>query len=368
MRVPYARPSIGQAEVDLVLDAVAHGWGSDRDRHIELFQSEFASFVGSEYAIATSSCTGALHLGLAALGIGPGDEVILADTNWIATLAPIVHLGATPVLVDIKSDIWCIDPDHVSAAITPRTKVVIATHLYGNVADIEDLQTICEDYDLWLAEDAAEGIGSRYGMRHVGSMGDFGVFSFHGSKTITTGEGGMFVTNNPELFEQVLTLSNHGRSRAEKRMFWPERIGFKFKMSNLQAALGLAQLRRVEGMIREKQHTLKTYASRLENDRVHFNPVQPGRISGGWMPTLSLSEANPRVAEVIASLRGCGVDARPVFAPLTSIRPGSGRVGLQADYFFRRALNLPSPLSMTEEEVAWVVENVSRLLRQHRLK
>jgi len=154
MRIPYARPSIGQVEVALVLDAVANSWGPNRDYYVERFQTEFATYVGSSFAIATSSCTGALHLALAALGIGSSDEVILADTNWVATLAPVVHLGATPVVVDIKPDTWCIDPDQVAAAINARTRAVIATHLYGNVADLEDLQSVCDGHDLWLIEDA----------------------------------------------------------------------------------------------------------------------------------------------------------------------------------------------------------------------
>lgn len=344
MHIPYAHPSIGSVEVDLVVDAVANGWGIDRNKYLNMFQAEFASYVGSGFAIAASSCTGALHMGLAALGIGPGDEVILADTNWVATLAPIVHLGATPVLVDIRSDTWCVDPECVADAVTPRTRAVVATHLYGNVADVEDLQAICEAHGLRLIEDAAEGIGSRYGERHVGSIGDFGVFSFHGSKTITTGEGGMLVTCNPELHQRVETLSNHGRSHSETRMFWPERIGFKYKMSNVQAALGVAQIRRVSELVAEKQRFLDAYRSAFaESNMGVVSPVQAGRVNGGWMPTLELR--TPTASGALTRLADASIDARPVFAPLSEIFPRYGsRMNHNARRFFQHALNLPAPL------------------------
>lgn len=351
MRIPYARPSIGQVEVALVLDAVANSWGPNRDHYVERFQTEFATYVGSSFAIATSSCTGALHLALAALGIGSSDEVILADTNWVATLAPVVHLGATPVVVDIKPDTWCIDPDQVAAAINARTRAVIATHLYGNVADLEDLQSVCDGHDLWLIEDAAEGIGSRYGEQHVGSLGDFGVFSFHGSKTITTGEGGILVTNNPDLYERALTLSNHGRSRYETRMFWPERVGFKYKMSALQAALGVAQVGRVAELVTEKQETLRWLRESLADvPDIRFNPHQPGRTSGAWMPTLEYRDVNGASA-MVSALRSMGIDARPVFAPLSQLGLAESRYfNRAAQVFHARALNIPSPADLSGEE------------------
>ena len=175
-------------------------------------------------------------MGLKALGVGQGDEVILADTNWIATVSPIVHLGATPIFVDVDPENWCIDPQKVSTAVTSKTKAIIATHLYGNLCDMDKLQEIAKKYRIALIEDAAEAIGSIYKDKVAGSIGTFGVFSFHGTKTITTGEGGMLVTNDQELFEKVTTLSNHGRVKGQPKQFWSEEIGFKLKMSNIQAA------------------------------------------------------------------------------------------------------------------------------------
>src|ERR1700674_4408479 len=241
-RIYYTKPSITELEIRYATDAAANGWGEHCYDYIRRFEALFREHLGVEYAIATSSCTGAMHMGLAALGIGKGDEVILADINWIASVAPVTYLGATPVLVDILPDTWCLDPAKVEAAITPRTKAIIAVHLYGNLCDMDALLAIGAKHGIPLIEDAAEAIGSQWHGRRAGSMGIFGTFSFHGTKTVTTGEGGMFVTRDHALYERVLTLSNHGRARGELRKFWPERLGFKYKLSNLQAAVGCGQM------------------------------------------------------------------------------------------------------------------------------
>ncbi len=245
-RIHYTKPSITELEIRYATDAAANGWGEKCYEYINRFEKAFKSHLGVKYAIATSSCTGALHMGMAALGIGPGDEVIMADTNWIATASPIVHLGATPVFVDILPDSWCLDPELVEQAITPRTKAIVAVHLYGNLCDMEQLLSIGKKYGIPVIEDAAEAIGSVYHGKRAGSMGKFGAFSFHGTKTLTTGEGGMFVTNDLELYEHVLTLSNHGRARGQTKQFWPDMVGYKYKMSNIQAAIGCAQIERIE--------------------------------------------------------------------------------------------------------------------------
>ncbi len=184
-RIYYTKPSITDLEVRYATDAAANGWGDRCYEYIMRFEDAFKAHLGVQYAIATSSCTGALHMGMAALGIGPGDEVILADTNWIATAAPIVHLGATPVFVDILEDTWCVDPDLVEKAITPKTKAIVAVHLYGNLCEMDRLLAIGAGHGIPVIEDAAEAIGSVYHGQRAGSMGRFGAFSFHGTKTLT---------------------------------------------------------------------------------------------------------------------------------------------------------------------------------------
>jgi len=362
-RIAYTKPSITDLEVEYATDAARNGWGDRCYEYIHRFEAEFREFVGSEYAVATSSCTGAMHMGLHALGIGRGDEVILADINWIATAAPIVHVGATPVLVDILPDSWCIDPEAAEAAITPRTKAIVATHLYGNLCDLDRLQDTCQRHGLHLVEDPAEGIGSYWGERHVGSIGKFGSFSFHGTKTMTTGEGGMFVTSDPELYEHVLTLSNHGRARGQTRQFWPDMVGFKYKMSNLQAAVGVAQLERIGELIAGKRQVFEAYASRLSDLPLAMNPEPAGTRNGYWMPTIVAEEGVPFDRDaLLADFATHAIDGRVFFWPLSMLPMFDDRPDNAVAYsVYGRAVNLPTYHNLRSEDI----DRVCALVRLH---
>jgi len=342
--IPYTRPSITELEIRYASDAAANGWGEQCYAYIEEFENRFKSYVGTGYAIATSSCTGALHIGLAALGIGPGDEVIMADSNWIASAAPITYLGAKPVFVDILSDTWCLDPERVEAAITDRTRAILAVHLYGNLCDMDRLLATGEKYDLPVIEDAAEALGSCWRESHAGTLGKFGVFSFHGSKTLTTGEGGMFITGDESLYEKVLTLSNHGRSRTS-RQFRPETIGYKYKMSNIQAAIGCAQMERADDLIKRKREVFQYYSNRFRKfDGIKMNPEPPGTVNGYWMPTI-VFDKELRISRdtIIDALKCKDIDARIFFDPLSSMDMFEKISGNAVAYdICKRALNLPS--------------------------
>lgn len=361
-RIHYTKPSITELEVRYATDAAANGWGERCYDYILRFEDAFRTHLGVEYAIATSSCTGALHMGMAALGIGPGDEVIMADTNWIASAAPIVHLGATPVFVDILPDSWCLDPALVEQAITPRTKAILAVHLYGNLCAMDELLAIGERHGIPVIEDAAEAIGSVYHGRRAGSMGRFGAFSFHGTKTLTTGEGGMFVTNDADLYERVLTLSNHGRARGQTRQFWPDVVGFKYKMSNVQAAIGCAQLERIDELVNRKREILAYYKTALEKlPGVAMNPEPPGTINGAWMPTVVFDRSLGITREMLqAAFTEENIDARVFFHPLSSLR--AFNVALQNGASLSiptRAINLPSYHDIATGELSRVVDLVS---------
>ncbi|MDA0027781.1 DegT/DnrJ/EryC1/StrS aminotransferase family protein [Brachyspira hyodysenteriae] len=233
-KIYYSRPSITQKEVDYAIDAATNGWGNKCYEYIYKFENKFREYLNVKYTIATSSCTGALHMGLSALGIGPEDEVIAPDITWVASIAPVTYLGATPVLVDVNVDDWCINPKKVEEAITKKTKAIIAVQLYGNLCNMDELLNISKKYNIPVIEDSAEALGSIYKNKVAGSMGIFSTFSFHGAKTLTTGEGGMFATNDDRLYNKVLTLSNHGRNKNQNKQFWSDVIGFKYKMSNIQ--------------------------------------------------------------------------------------------------------------------------------------
>ena len=364
-RISYTRPSITDLEVAYAADAAANGWGERCYDYIVRFENGFRQHLGVPHAIATSSCTGAMHMGLAALGIGHGDEVILADTNWIATAAPIVHLGATPVFVDILPDSWCIDPAEVERHITPKTKAIVATHIYGNLCDMDRLLDIGRRHGIPVIEDAAEAIGSEWHGRRAGSMGAFGTFSFHGTKTLTTGEGGMFVTSDDALFEKVLTLSNHGRARHQKKQFWPDDVGFKYKMSNIQAALGCAQLERIGSLIARKREILASYAERLKAyQSISLNPENTGTVNGAWMPTAVFDRDIGISREMLQqAFSAANIDARVFFHPLTSLPMfPDRRENRHAWDIPERAINLPSYHDMTEDEIGRVTDVILGLI------
>ena len=366
-RVYYTKPSITELEVEYATDAARNGWGDKCYEYITQFEDAFRQHLGVRHAIATSSCTGAMHMGLSALDVGPGDEVILADINWIASLSPITYLGATPVLVDVLPDSWCIDPAKAEAAITPNTKAIIAVHLYGNLCDMDALRGIGDRHGIPIIEDSAEAIGSVWHGKCAGAMGRFATFSFHGTKTLTTGEGGMFVTNDEDLFERVLTLSNHGRSRTQNKQFWPDCIGFKYKMSNIQAAIGCAQMERIGDLIASKRRIFHAYQKELSALPLSMNPEPAGTTNGFWMPTIV---ANKCVAfdreEILGRFKEANIDGRVFFWPLSliglkGVAPGNGRTPVSYD-LYPRSLNLPTYHDINQEEIGRVCEVVTRVL------
>jgi perosamine synthetase len=368
-RIPYTKPSITELETRFAADAALNGWGAACYDYIVRFERDFRSYIGCDFAIATSSCTGALHMGLSALGIGAGDEVILADTNWVATVAPVVHLGATPVFVDVLDDTWCIDPAAVERHITPRTKAIIVTHLYGNLCDMDALLAISRRGGIPVIEDAAEAIGSMWGYRRAGSMGLFGTFSFHGTKTLTTGEGGMLVTNDPDLYERILTLSNHGRARGQEKQFWADAIGFKYKMSNIQAAIGCAQLVRIEDLVARKREILASYRIRLcVVPGISMNAEPEGTVNGAWMPTAVFHPLTGVTREMLLDgFTAANIDARVFFHPLSSLPMFEDRrENVNAWSLPARAINLPSYHDMTEDDIERVSATLIAIARQQK--
>lgn len=363
-RIPYTKPSITSLERASVIRALSLDTDKDCYFYIKKFQSAFKEYVGSRFAHATSSCTGALTLGLKALGIGPGDEVVLADTNWIATVAPIVQLGAKPIFVDINKDTWCIDHEKVEEVINHRTKAVIATHLYGNVAHLPYLSDLCERTGVSLVEDSAEAIGSKYLHKHVGTFGKFGVFSFHGTKTVSCEEGGMLVTNDQSLHDKVEMLNNHGRSKQKHELFEPECIGYKFKISNIQAALGCAQLQRIQELLAKKLQIINFYREAFcANEDLKLNPIFPQWESGNWMPILQFSEkcgiSSSMAQEVLNREK---ISSRIFFRPLSSLSMFTPKPENRWSYQIpNRSVNLPSFHDITMEQLKHISCTINSL-------
>ena len=368
-RIHYTKPSITEKEIEYATDAARNGWGDRCYEYIHRFEELFKKHLGVKYAIATSSCTGALHMGLAALGVGPGDEVILADTNWIASAAPITYLGAKPVFVDILADTWCLDPQRVREAITPKTKAIIAVHLYGNLCEMNELMAIGEQHGIPVIEDAAEAIGSIYHGKRAGSIGKFGAFSFHGTKTVTTGEGGMFVTNDVDLYEHVLTLSNHGRARGQTKQFWPDMVGFKYKISNIQAAIGCGQIERIDELIAAKRHIFTAYQEQLSGLPLTLNPEPEGTTNGYWMPSIVVEDRVPfDREELLAAFHADNIDGRVFFWPLSMLPMFDNKPQNTVSYrIFNRAINLPSYHDLTISDIGRVTRHIHAHLGAPRL-
>lgn len=364
-KISITKPSISDLEIAYVNDAIRNGWGEKCYEYIHRFEKEFATYEGSKYGLATSSCTGAIHLALMAMGIKAGDEVIVPDTTWIASVEPILYIGAKPVFVDVLEDSWCIDPYKVEKAITSKTKAIIVVHLYGNLVEMDHIMDIAAKYKLKVLEDAAEGLGSEYKGRKAGSIGDAGVFSFHGTKTFSTGEGGILVTNNIEIYERAKILNDHGRDPKVGKTFWMAEYGYKYKMSNLQAAMGCAQIERAEELINKKRQIFLWYKE-LFNDTSKFsmNPEPSYAKNSYWMPTIlfhkSLQINRERLFQYMKSLN---IDSRPFFYPLSSLPMFEEQKENAVAYgLYERGVNLPSHHDLTKSDICRVYDAINNYI------
>ncbi len=360
--IPINKPYTTTNEVALVADAVLTGHGAERNKYLDRFEQEFAHFAGTSLAHCTSSCTGAIHLALAAMGIGPGDEVIVPEITWIATVEPVLYLGAKPVFVDVLPDSWCIDPEAVEQAISPKTKAIIAVHVYGNLCAMETLLQIAENRGIYVLEDAAEGIGSYRKGKHAGSMGLAGTFSFHGTKTISTGEGGMVISSNPEFMHKLRVLNDHGRDPKdpEAKMYWMRNYGYKYRMSNTQAALGVAQLSIVSDLIQKKRDIFLAYQQELKNLPLHWNPEEQGDQNGYWLPTFVVDSKQPfDRAKLFEAMAANHIEARPFFYPLSSLPMFQSKTQNKVAYqIFERGVNLPSFHELSNSQIDRICQTI----------
>jgi len=364
-KILYAKPSITELEINYVNDAISNGWGEHCYDYINRFQDSFKNYLGVEHALATASCTGALHLVFAALGIGSGDEVIVPDLTWIASVAPITYLGAKPVFVDVLPDSWCIDPCKIESAINSKTKAILVVHLYGNLVEMDAVFEVARKHGLHVIEDAAEALGSEYKERKAGSMADFGVFSFHGTKTVTTGEGGMLVSNSDSLYEKAAILADHGRNSKVKKIFWMEQIGYKYKMSNLQAALGCAQLERIAQLIDKKREVFKWYQqSTSDISDIKWNPEPEYAKNSYWMPTMILGQSYSIARDdLIQQLNAKDISVRPFFYPLSSLAMFEEKPENTVSYdVYNRGINFPNYFELSRDDVRYVCKQLKSIL------
>ncbi|MDP4026014.1 DegT/DnrJ/EryC1/StrS family aminotransferase [Methylobacterium sp. NEAU 140] len=372
-RIPIAGPSITEVEINCVIDAVKNGWYNNAFEHILRFEEAFSNAVDRKYAVSLPSCTAGIHLALSALNIGPGDEVIVPDCTWIASCAPVNYVGATPVFADIDKNTWCISGNSIEDCVSSNTKAVIAVNLYGNMPDWDDILRIARKYNLFIIEDAAESIGSLYRGRPAGSFGDCSVFSFHGSKTLTTGEGGMFVCNDKKMYDRINKLRDHGRVPGDV-MFNNDEIGYKYKMSPIQAALGHAQLSRLSELVAMKRRIFSWYKERTAAiEEITLNPDSDNVFNSYWMSTAILNASTQLNKTIlIPMLRDSGIDVRPFFNPLSLIpaysRTAQAKAARERNHVAHSispwGINLPSSLVMTESDTDRVVTVLLELIQK----
>ena len=363
--LPVSQPLLGERELVYVTECILSGWISSTGRFVTEFEKRCAEYCRVPYAVSASNGTTALHLALLALDIGPGDEVIVPTLTFIASANAVAHTGAKPVFVDSEPVSWNLDPAAVERAITPRTKAVMAVHLYGHPADMRQLREICDRHDLFLVEDAAEAFGSTYHGQPAGSLGDIATFSFFGNKIITTGEGGMVVTTNQQLAERCRILRDHGMSPT--RRYWHIVLGYNYRMTNLQAAVGVAQIEKIDAIIAAKRRIASTYHAALAGLPGVTLPLEPdGTQSVFWLNSICIDPVlfgTDRDA-LMAELKTQGIETRPVFPVLHGqpiyVGPGHAPMPVAEDISIR-GISLPSDASLSTSEIQRVVDCIRRV-------
>ena len=364
-KILISGPSITQREVEYVARAVKNGWNENYIKYVSLFEKKFSLYVKRKFALATSSCTGALHLAYLSIGIKCGDEVIVPNISWVASIEPLYYIGAKPVFIDITKDSWCIDPSKIEEKITKKTKAILIVNLYGHVAEINTIYKIASKYGLKIVEDAAESIGSEYYGRKSGSFGDISCFSFHGSKTLVTGEGGMLLTDDENIITKARYYNDHCKART--KLFWTLEVGYKYKMSNFQAACGLAQLERIESLINKKIKIFSWYKKRLSRIKeIQLNVQKPKTKNSYWMVTVIFDKKYGMVKEkAIEKFKKYGITVRPFFYPLSSLPFINEKVHTPVSFdISQRAINLPCGLNIKKTDVDLVCNIlIKRILR-----
>jgi len=364
-RIPIAEPEIGEEELKNVTEAVKSGWVSSKGPFIGEFEKSFSRYIGAKHGVATSNGTTALHLALEALGIKTGDEVIIPTLTFIASANVVKYTDARPVFVDSHSDYWCIDPEKMKEKITNRTKAIMPVHLYGHPCDMDPILRIAKKHNIFIVEDCAEAHGAIYKGKKVGSFGIISCFSFYGNKIITTGEGGMCLTNNEELAEKIRVLRDHGMS--PQKRYWYDVVGFNYRMTNLQAAIGVAQLAKLDKFVEKKRRIARIYGESLKDvEGLELHPEMAWARNVYWMYSILVKRASGITREYLAKkLNESGIDSRPFFYPVHTLPPYKENAAYPiAEKLSQEGLNLPSSVKLSDENLATIANVLASCLQK----
>lgn len=356
-KIPVYQPQLGGNEKKYVMDCLDSTWISSKGKYIGEFERQFAAYTEVKYAATVSNGTVALHVALIALGIGPGDEVIVPTLTYIASVNAIRYTGAQPVFVDSLPDTWQMDPVDVERKLTTKTKAILAVHLYGHPCDMDALCKIATDKRIFIVEDCAEAFGAKYKGRHVGSFGDISTYSFFGNKTITSGEGGMVVTNNSTLQDRVVHFK--GQGLAKYRQYWHDVVGYNYRMTNICAAIGLAQLEQADSILASKRLIAETYQQLLHGLPVTLQGQTEDVVHSHWMISILVEETEQREA-LREHLEQRGIETRPLFYPVHTMPMYAERFQQHkvAEYLGWRGINLPSWPGMSPQDISFVADSI----------
>lgn len=358
--IPIAEPKLGKKELEYVTNCIKTNWISSQGKYVREFEERFSRYCGVRHGVAVSNGTAALHLALAALGIKKGDEVIVPDLTFIAPANAVTYTGAKPVFADSEKKTWNINPNKIEEKITKKTKAIIPVHLYGHPCDMDPIMKIAKTHNLFVIEDCAEAHGAEYKGKRVGSFGDIACFSFFGNKIITTGEGGMCITNDKKLANKMDMLRDHGMNK--KKAYWHPIIGFNYRMTNLQAAIGVAQLEKINDLIKIKRKNAQLYNSLLKDVRgITLPPEEKYAKNVYWMYSVLIQESFPvNRDKLITKLKEEKIDSRPFFNPINSMPPYKSNEKFPvAEELSRKGINLPSSVNLTKGDIERIVAVLS---------
>ncbi len=352
-------------EIDYVNDAISTGWGSKCYDYMNLFKEKLCEFFSVPKIWLTTSCHGALHTVLMAIDIQDGDEVIVPDYTWIGTANPVKWLGGKVVGCDVDIKNACIDVEDFKRKITPKTKAVMVVHIYGNIANLSEILKICKSKNIYVIEDCAPAFGSEHKGSKVGTIGDFGVFSFNATKMISTGEGGAIITKRPEFYDAITLISNQGRDRNSKDTYDIKRLGLKYNMTNIQSALGLAQLERYEEIYEKKCKIFKTYSENFKDCNIFklHNIEDQDNVNNFWLPTILFNEPNKNLKKIVDIINKKGADIRGSIYTLSKTEPHKdlGEFPV-SDYISKNSISLCSYEEMEMEEIHFISNNLLSLV------
>jgi perosamine synthetase len=362
--IPIYKPMIEEDDIKAICETAKTGWVSSRGENIQKFENQFSNYIGMKRGVATSNGTTALHLALSALGIHEGDEVIVPDFTFVSPVNAVLYQGATPVLVDAENETWGMDSKKILSKITPKTKAIIAVHIYGNPARIDEIKEIAQEQSLYLIEDCAESIGATFQGKRVGTFGVISCFSFYGNKIITTGEGGMCLTNDKDLEARMKMFRDHGMSPA--RRYWHEVIGYNYRMTNIQAALGLSQLSKIDRILARKKYIARIYYKNLPEKVATY--VENGFSESVFWLFCILSRNENEKQLILGALERNGYETRSFFYPVHSMPPYSRFVSNSKSFSVSEhlsdvGLNLPSYPELTENEILEVCDTVKSAVK-----